>query len=276
MLSSFFVMEFCPMLRHKLFATSLFCLLIALVVNAKEPPAQVIVWPESGAPVVRFSLGKFKGIGGSGSQHNYSIDTTVENLWGKKIPTAEFSLYLFDKNKVRIGEGFISLSNVDPGQTVKFETTVSTSGTPVSVTLAPRYLPEELQSFLPPKVISITVNSVPQGAALKVDGKEAGSTPKIVKVNPGKHILDFTKQGFNPGKYTFEVGPSDISGGNVTYELGMSSRDTVELRDGSVLNGDLESVSATEVIVLVGGNAQHLNRNQVKRILLVERDTPPE
>jgi hypothetical protein len=38
----------------------------------------------------------------------------------------------------------------------------------------------------------------------------------------------------------------------------------------------LESVSATEVIVLVGGNAQHLNRNQVKRILLVERDTPPE
>jgi len=28
--------------------------------------------------------------------------------------------------------------------------------------------------------------------------------------------------------------------------------------------------------VLVGGNAQHLNRNQVKRILLVERDTPPQ
>ena len=264
------------MLRHKLFATFLFCLLIVLVLSAKEPPAQVIVWPESGASVVRFSLGKFKGLGGSGSQHLYSIDTTVENLWGKKIAAAEFSLYLFDKNKVRIGEGFISLSNVDPGQTVKFETTVSTSGTPVSITLAPRSLPEELQSFLPPKVISITVNSLPQGADLKVDGTESGSTPKIVKVNPGKHVLEFTKQGYNPGKYAFEVGPNDVSGGHVSYELGMSSRDTVELRDGSILNGDLESVSATEVVVLVGGNAQHLNRNQVKRILLVERDTPPQ
>jgi hypothetical protein len=48
--------------------------------------------------------------------------------------------------------------------------------------------------------------------------------------------------------------------------------DTVELRDGSVLNGDLESVSATEVVVRVGGSMQRLNRNQVKRILLVERD----
>jgi hypothetical protein len=264
------------MLRHRLFVACLLCLLVALVLDAKEPPAQVIVWPGSGAPVVRFSLGKFKGIGGSGSQHNYSIDTSVENLWGKKIPTAEFLLYLFDKNKVRIGEGFISLSNVDPGQVVKFETTVSTSGTPVSVTLTPRFLPEELQSYLPAKTISITVNSVPQGAELKLDGKEAGSTPKMVKVGPGKHMLEFTRQGFNPGKYPFEVGPNDVSGGNINYELGMSSRDTVELRDGSILNGDLESVSATEVIVFIGGNAQHLNRNQVKRILLVERDTPPQ
>src|SRR5437660_108230 len=135
------------MLRHRLFAACLLCFFVVLVVDAKEPPAQVIIWPASGAPVVRFSLGKFKGIGSSGSQHNYSIDTSVENLWGKKIPTAEFLLYLFDKNKVRIGEGFISLSNVDPGQVVKFETTVSTSGTPVSVTLTPRFLPEELQSY---------------------------------------------------------------------------------------------------------------------------------
>jgi hypothetical protein len=264
------------MFRYKLLLTSLLCLFAALALEAKEPPTQIVVWPASGAPVVRFSLGKFKGIGGSGSQHNYSIDTTVENLWGKRIPTAEFSLYLFDKNKVRIGEGFISLSNVEAGQTVKFETVVSTSGTPASIALNPRFLQDELQSYLPLKTISITVNSLPQGAELKVDGKEAGTTPKIVKVSPGKHMLEFTKQGFNPGKYPFEVGPNDVSGGNVNFELGMSSRDTVELRDGSILNGDLESVSATEVVVFIGGNAQHLNRNQVKRIVLVERDTPPQ
>src|ERR1700694_5157870 len=115
------------MFRCKLLLTSLLCLFAALALHAKEPPAQVIVWPASGTPVVRFSLGKFKGVGGSGGQHHYSIDTSVENLWSKRIPTAEFSLYLFDKNNVRIGEGFISLSNVEPGQTVKFETVVSTS-----------------------------------------------------------------------------------------------------------------------------------------------------
>jgi hypothetical protein len=39
-----------------------------------------LVWPTSGQPVVRFSLGKFKEIGSSGKQHNYSIDVTAENL----------------------------------------------------------------------------------------------------------------------------------------------------------------------------------------------------
>jgi hypothetical protein len=93
-----------------------------------------------------------------------------------------------------------------------------------------------------------------------------------VRVSPGKHILEFSKQGFNPGKFPLEVGPDDVSGGSVSYELGSSVHDTVELRDGSVLNGDVESVSAAEVVVRLGGAMQHLNRNQVKRILLVERD----
>lgn len=38
--------------------------------------------------------------------------------------------------------------------------------------------------------------------------------------------------------------------------------------------GDVETVSATEVVVRIGGKLQQFNRNQVKRILLVERDMP--
>jgi hypothetical protein len=48
--------------------------------------------------------------------------------------------------------------------------------------------------------------------------------------------------------------------------------DTVELRDGTVLNGDLESVSATEVVVRMGGKDQQYDRNLVKKIMLVERE----
>jgi hypothetical protein len=138
--------------------------------------------------------------------------------------------------------------------------------------LAPRSLPAELQAYLPPKTISITVNSIPQGAEVKIDGTGAGTTPKIVQVAPGKHILEFTKEGFNSGHFPLEVTPDDASGGSVSYELGTSAHDTVELRDGSVLSGDVESVSATEVTVRIAGTLQHLSRNQVKRIGLIERE----
>lgn len=233
----------------------------------------MIVWPTSGQPVVRFSLGKFKDSGSSGKQRSYAIDITAENLWNKKISKADFSLYLFDKDKIRIGEGWISISDVAAGQIVKFQIFAQSTGTPVSTTLTPKSLPSELQSYLPPTAISITINSVPQGAVVKVDGTEAGVTPKVIKVTPGKHLLEFSKDGFNTGHYPLEITPEDVSGGSVSYELGTSAHDTLELRDGSVLSGDLESVSATEVVLRIGGNVQRFDRNQVKRIGLVPRDS---
>jgi hypothetical protein len=242
----------------------------------KDAPGQVMVWPASGNPVVRFTFGKFKELSSVGTLHNYIIDTTAENLWTKKIPEATFSLYLFDKNKIRIGEGWITLSNMGIAQAVKFQTSVGASGTPASLEVVARSLPAELQPLAPPKMISITVNSIPQGAMLKLDGKEVGTTPKLVQVSAGKHLLEFAQEGFNSGKFPLEIGPDDVSGGSVSYELGSAVHDTVELRDGTVLNGDLQSVSATAVVIRVGGNMQQFTRNQVKRILLVERDAPSQ
>lgn len=115
------------------------------------------------------------------------------------------------------------------------------------------------------------MNSVPQGAALAVDGKAAGTTPKIVEVTIGKHLLEFAKEGFNPGRFPLEITPRDASGGSVSYELGSATHDTIELRDGSILEGDLVSVSGMQVEVRIGGNTQNFDRNQVKRILLTPR-----
>ena len=86
--------------------------------------------------------------------------------------------------------------------------------------------------------------------------------------------LSSARKGFSTGHFPLEVSPTDVSGGSVSYEIGASAHDTVELRDGSVLSGDLESVSATEVVLRLSGALQHLGRNRVKRILLVERDNP--
>jgi hypothetical protein len=44
-----------------------------------------------------------------------------------------------------------------------------------------------------------------------------------------------------------------------------------ELRDGTVLSGDVVSVSGMEVVVKVAGSDQRLDRNLVKRILFVQR-----
>jgi hypothetical protein len=233
---------------------------------AKEKPLATIDWPASGTPVLHFTFSKFKALPGMGALHGYVMDVTAQNLSSKSVPSARFHLYLFDKDKVRVGEDGIELSNVSPGETVKFETTVMASDTPESVSL------EEFSQAQ--RVITLTVNSTPQDADLKLDGVEQGSTPRLISVGPGNHTLSFTKEGFMAGSFPLEIGPNDVSGGTVSYELSAASFDSIELRDGTVLNGDLVSISGMDVQVRVGGTIQHINRNKVKRIVLTQREAP--
>jgi hypothetical protein len=233
---------------------------------AKDTPLQTIDWPESGTPVLRFTFSKFKALPEMGELHGYVMDIAAQNLSAKPISSARFNVYLFDKSKVRVGEEAIELHSVSPGETVKFETTVSASGLPVSVSIE--------DAVQMPRAISLTINSTPQGAILKLDGIEQGPTPRMISVGPGKHTLSFSKEGFTVGTFPLEIGPNDVSGGTVSYELGAASFDSIELRDGSVLNGDLVSISGMDVEVRVGGTIQHINRNQVKRIVLTQREAP--
>ena len=100
----------------KIFPAALFTIVVTCALAAKDVPTQVINWPQTGSVVVRITLGKFKEISSVAGQHNYLIDTTAENLWTKKISHRGFNLYLYDKNKVRIGDGWITIENVIPGK----------------------------------------------------------------------------------------------------------------------------------------------------------------
>jgi hypothetical protein len=233
---------------------------------AKDTPLVTIDWPDTGTPTVRFTFGKFKALPEMGNLHGYVMDTTAQNLSQRVISNARFKIYLFDKNKARVGEDTISLSNVGPGETVKFETTVSASGLPVSITLS-----DMAESA---KKVTLTVNSTPQGAMLQLDGADQGTTPRMVSVGPGKHTLTFTREGFTTGNFPLEIGPDDVSGGTVNYELGAAAFDSIELRDGSVMNGDLVSISGMDVEIRVGGVIQHLDRNKIKQVMLVQRSAP--
>jgi hypothetical protein len=238
----------------------------AIPLLAKDVPIQTIDWPSTGTPIVRFSFGKFKSLPGMANLHGYVMDTTAQNLSPRRIPSERFNVYLFDKNKVRVGQDVIAIENVGPNEVVKFETTVTTSGQPVSVAI------EEISAAA--KAVSLTVNSTPQGAILSVDGKEAGATPQVITIGPGHHTLIFTKEGFTSGSFPLDISTNDISGGSVSYELGAPSFDTIELRDGTVLNGDLISISGMDAEIRVGGAIQHIDRNKIKRVLFVHRDAP--
>ncbi len=249
-------------------------LAISLVASAKEAPT-VILWPSEDHPVLRFTFGKFSKVGSMGSQNSYTVEVTAENLWSKPIPNATFEAYFFGKDNIRIGSGYISLTNVGVHETVKFTMPFSATGAqPATLKLQAVQVPKELGPAAPPKKIRLTVYSVPAGANLKVDGEEAGVTPKQVELAVGKHTLSFNREGYHDGSFPLEVGPDDVSGGTVSYELGSLAHDTVEMRDGSTLIGDVESLDATSVVMRVGGNLQSIDRNQVKRILLVQRETP--
>jgi hypothetical protein len=263
-------MMFCVMTRFN-FVSRLSGVLVFLVLCpfpffAKDTPLQTIDWPSTGSPVVRFTFGKFKSLPGMGNLHGYVMDTTAENLSQRRIPSSRFNVYLFDKNKVRVGQDVIAITNVGPGEVVKFETTVATSGQPASVSI------EEIAATA--KIVSITVNSTPQGAVLSVDGTEAGMTPRMINVGPGHHTLTFTREGFTTGTFPLDISRDDVSGGTVSYELGAPSFDSIELRDGTVLNGDLVSISGMDVEIRVGGSIQHMDRNKVKRVMFVHRDAP--
>src|SRR6266851_1433258 len=177
---------------------------LASAVCLAKASSITLQWPQD-KPAIKLTFGKFQQIAVLAGQSTFVCDvvvenlsdkpvpraSTAENLWNKKISGLGFNLYLYDKNKVRIGDGWITIENVPPGQSVKFQTTVHALGTPVSVELAVNSVPAELQPLAPPKKISMTVNSVPQGAVLSVDGVEAGTTPKLVQLTVGKHSLGF-------------------------------------------------------------------------------------
>jgi hypothetical protein len=263
------------MFRSRLVAT-LLLLLFSLPTGAKDKSPQVITWPSTGEPILKFTFGKLRRTASYGKRQSYEMEVSAQNLWSQAIPSAAFSLYVFDKTRTRIGDGYMSLSNVKAGELIKFHVNFETVGSPESMALEARDLPPELQAHAPPKAVSVTVYSVPSGAMLVVDGKEAGPTPRAITLQTGHHMLEFQLAGYNRGRFPLQITANQVSGGTVTYELGAAARDTVELRDGTVLSGDVESVTANEVTVRVGGQVQMLQRNIVKRILLAEREPVSE
>jgi hypothetical protein len=240
--------------------------MFATTAVAKNESTITVSWPAD-KPALKLTFEKFHQIGSLGGQNSYVSDVVVQNLTDKAIPRASFNVYFMDKNKVRIGDGLLQVSDLEGGQSAKIQLQFNSVGIPASLTLAAK------KDMLAPggKTIPLRVISLPSGAKLKVDGQDAGITPVMVRFTIGVHQLEMTKEGYAEGSTPLEVTQDELPGGSVTLELGGLSRDTVELRDGSNILGDVVSMSMTEVVMNVDGKNQTIDRNQVKKIMLVER-----
>jgi hypothetical protein len=162
-------------------------LLLALpsLLLAKNEPAIVMMWPAD-HPALKLSFERFRQMGTYAGQSTFTSDVVVQNLTDKQISRAAFTVYLMDKDKVRIGEGLLQVSDLEAGQTAKLQFQFNSVGIPASIALSAK------KDMLVAKTIPLRVVSVPPGAKLKVDGQEEGTTPVMVRLTVGTHQLDLT------------------------------------------------------------------------------------
>jgi hypothetical protein len=226
----------------------------------------VLTWPASGnETMLRFTLGKLHQITSVSGQNDYLGDALAENLSSKAIPSASFYLYLLDKSGKRVGEGYLEVTNLAAGQRAKIPVTAHAMGSFVSMELQPQHLPSD-----EPMKIKMHITSVPAGAILKLDSQEAGITPEVLPIAPGKHVLEFSKEGYATASAPVEIAENALPG-SVEVELNPLTLDTVVLRDGTVLMGNLISVTGTGVNITVKGKPMTLARSRVARIVLGKR-----
>ena len=253
---------------HEVSAFVLFAVLTQFA-TAKDNEL-VMMWPSTGVATLKATFGRFRELPSYGGGHDYAEDVTVENVSSKNIPFASFTVYLLDKNKVRIADTILQIKDLGPGQQVKEPLHFHATGIPASVSLVARNDSSGVPTSL--KTIPLKIISVPAGARLKIDGQEVGMTPYTANLRVGSHTLQFSKEGYATGSTPLEVAPDELPGGSITFELGGLSKDTVELRDGTVLLCDVLSMSMAQITVRVAGQDQTYDRNRVKKIMLVERE----
>lgn len=240
--------------------------LLVWVAASAQAADTVLTWPANGKDtMLRFTVGKLRQMNSISGQSDYLGEVQAENLSGKAIPSASFYLYLLDKNGKRVGEGYLEVTNLAAGQQARIPVTAHVLGSFASMELQPQHLP----SYEPAKV-KMSITSVPSGASLKLDSQESGVTPQMLSITPGKHVLEFSKEGYATESTPLEIAERALPG-SVQLELSPLTLDTVVLRDGTVLLGDLISVTGTGLTIKVKGRPTKLERNRVARIVLVER-----
>ena len=260
-----------PIRRASILLASVLLSVVFLWSKDKNEPTITMLWPDSANPTFKLAFGKFVQTAEYAGQKTFICEVIVQNVSAKTVPHASLTVRMLDKDKVRIADSMLTVTDLGPGESSKIPLQVFASGMPVTLSVVAIKDPSGMPTSV--KTIPLRVISVPPGANLKVDGQDSGMTPKVVSLRVGSHTLEFSKEGYATGSTPVDIAADDLPGGSITFELGGLARDTVELRDGTAVLGDVISVSMNTVVVRVNGIDQSYERNRVKKISLVERET---
>ncbi len=230
--------------------------------------AIVMFWPRQDKAILKLTFSRFRSLASNGGKTTLQSDVIVQNLSSKTIPKGSLTVALLDKNRAEVGSAPLIVNNLSAGALADVSFQCETVGAPVALSLAAR---NNDGAPIAIKTIPITVISVPAGANLKVDDEDEGLTPANINIGAGTHQLTLAKEGFAVATTPLEVAPDEAPGGSITITLGGLSNDSVELRDGSTVTGDVMSMTLDKIVIDVNGQRQTLDRNRVKKIFLVER-----
>jgi PEGA domain len=231
--------------------------------------AIVMFWPRQDNAILKLTFSRFRSLASYGGKTTLQSDVIVQNLSSKAIPKGSLTVSLLDKNRAEVGSGPLIVNNLSAGALAQVQFQCETVGAPVTLSLAAR---NNEGAPIAVKTIPMTVISVPAGASLKVDDEDKGLTPANINISAGTHQLTLAKEGFAVATTPLEVAPDEAPGGSITITLGGLSNDSLELRDGSTITGDVMSMTLEKIVLDVNGQRETLDRNRVKKIFLVERN----
>src|SRR3954447_10772331 len=168
------------MQRHTSMILVMAWLFIGLASGTAEEKYSTVPWPSTEKLILEFRVGQphSTGVIAGGAQINYSAEVRVKNLWDKKL-SGLFEMQIFDAKGVKIGQAPLPI-DLASGQEVAIPSYFTTVGVPANLTLVPVHLPPQLRAYLPGRTVALTVRSVPDGASVEVDNKDAGTTPAVI------------------------------------------------------------------------------------------------
>lgn len=252
-------------MRNRSWVLAILFLLVGSRVFAGDT---ILTWPPKGKDaILRFTIGKLRSVSSASGQSDYLGEALAENVSAKTIPSASFYLYLLDKNGNRVGEGYLEVTNLASGQRAKVPVSVHAMGSYAAMELAAQHLPSD-----EPMKIKTNISSKPSGASLKLDAQDSGVTPEVLPIVPGKHVLEFSKEGYAPASTALEIVENAMPG-SVEIELSPLIVDTVILRDGTVLLGNVVSMTSASVDFTLKGRSTKLDRGWIARIVFGQHKT---